>query len=226
MSHGRHGTTMCQKEYREKRGLGAGRHPSHPVIAAYVIPKIKQAFRDIPVTRRTRLLDVGCGTGFFTYYFDRMCDTWGVDNSEELLSMNPVKKKLLMSAVNLAFPDDSFDVVFCHALLHHLEHFEDMGRVVREMRRVSRDYVVMLEPNIHNPFMFLFALLVREERNALRFSRAYFRQIAVRGGLSIVDSFSFGMTLPHRMRPWMLPLARLFDIRHLMGMTNVLIGRK
>lgn len=220
------GTIAWQKEYREKRGLTGLRQPSHPVIAAYVIPKIEHAFRKIPITPRTRLLDVGCGIGFFTYYLGRICDTCGVDDSEVMLRMNPVNKKALMNTTRLAFPDNSFDVVFCHGLLHHLDNFEDIGRVIREMRRVSRDYVIMVEPNIYNPLMFFFALLVREERNALRFSLDYLRRVAGREELSIVESFSVGLTVPYRMPCWMLALTSLLDIRFSLGMTNVLIGRK
>ena len=92
-----------------------------------------------------------------------------------MLALNPVKKTLLMDAADLRFHDDSFDVVFCHALLHHVKN---MDRVVLEMRRVSRKYVVILEPNVLNPLMFLFAASKKEERGALKFTLSYLRKDA------------------------------------------------
>jgi ubiquinone/menaquinone biosynthesis C-methylase UbiE len=61
---------------------------------------------------------------------------------------------------DLKFEDNSFDVVFCHALLHHVD---DIDRVIGEMKRVSCKWIVLLEPNRNNPLMFLFSLLIKEE---------------------------------------------------------------
>jgi SAM-dependent methyltransferase len=214
---------MFQKDYWERDSLDGRRPPQHPVIAAYVVPKIKAIMEYVPLSGKTTLLDVGCGNGFFTYYFERFCDAAGLDYSQKMLDMNPVKKKHLMDVNDMKFPDGSFDVVFCHAMLHHVE---DMDRVVREMGRVSRRYVVILEPNRNNPFMFLFSLLVREERKALRFSPGYLRGLASRNGLRVVASFSYGMIVPNKTPESMLPFFRLFDFKQPFGMTNFVIAEK
>ena len=177
---------MHQKDYWERQELSARRRPEHPVIAAYVKPKIDVIRRYVDLSGRTRLLDVGCGNGFFTYYFDKICDAHGVDYSDQMLRMNPARKTYRMDANHLEFDDDSFEVVFSHAMLHHVHNID---AVIGEMRRVSSRYVVLLEPNRNNPLMFLFALLVREERPVLRFSLSYLRSAARRNGLRIIDSF-------------------------------------
>ena len=82
---------MFQKDYWERRELERRRYPDHPVVAAHVLPKIDAIRNRIDITDETRLLDVGCGNGFFTYYFDKICDAWGVDYSERMLKINPVK---------------------------------------------------------------------------------------------------------------------------------------
>ena len=217
------GIKIYQKEYWERKELARRRSPEHPVIAAYVLPKIDIIRHYVNITNQTRLLDVGCGNGFFTFYFDKICDVCGVDYSEKMLQMNPVKNILPMDANNLEFEDNSFDVIFCHALLHHVKNVD---RVLQEMRRVSKKYIIILEPNRNNPLMFLFSLVVKEERKALKFSLSYLKNIAIKNGLSIVASFSYGMIVPNKTPTFFLPLAKWFNFKQPFGITNFIIAEK
>jgi len=212
-----------QKEYWERSELDGRRPPDHPAVAAYVLPKIELIRRHVPLAAKTRLLDVGCGNGFFSYRFHQICDLTAVDYSEKMLELNPVPKKGLMDATKLEFDDSSFDVVFCHALLHHVD---DMDGVIREMRRVSRRHVVILEPNRNNPLMFLFSLAVAEERKALRFSPSYLERAAARCGLNVAACFSSGMIVPNRTPAFLLPLLGRLNFRQPLGLTNFVIAEK
>jgi SAM-dependent methyltransferase len=140
-----------------------------------------------------------------------------------MLALNPVRNKQLMDAADLHFNDDSFDVVFCHALLHHVKNID---RVVFEMRRVSRKYIVILEPNILNPLMFLFSALKKEERGALRFTLSYLRRILKYNGLTLIASFSYGMIVPNKTPLFLLPIVKRLGVRYPFGMTNFLIAHK
>jgi len=51
---------------------------------------------------------------------------------------------LALDAENIALPDDSYSVVFAHAVLHHCR---SPHRAVGEMVRVARQHVFFLEPN-------------------------------------------------------------------------------
>lgn len=214
---------ISQKQYWGREELKKRRHPEHPVIAEYVIPKIALIQQYIELNKATKLLDVGCGNGFFTYYFDKICDVSGVDYSEKMLSLNPVKKTFLMDAADLKFENNSFDIVFCHALLHHVN---DIDRVVSEMRRVSKKYIVIIEPNRNNPLIFLFSLLKKEERMALKFSIAFLKNVVEKNSARIIASFSYGMLVPNKTPLFLLPVARLFDFKQPCGMTNFLIAEK
>jgi ubiquinone/menaquinone biosynthesis C-methylase UbiE len=214
---------LFQKDYWERKSLDERRTPEHPVVGQYVLPKIEQIRRYVPLEKKTRLLDVGCGNGFFSYYFDRICDTVGVDYSEKMLARNPIPQKILMDANHLSFQDFAFDVVFCHALLHHLEHVD---QALQEMRRVSRKYVIIMEPNRNNPLMYLFSAFVPEERKATKFSMGFLKEKLTRNHLKVVASFSHGMTVPNRTPTLLLPLMKLLDFRQPLGMTNILVAEK
>ena len=67
------------------------------------------------------ILDVGCGNGFFTYYFSKLAYTVGIDYSRYMLSINPGALLIQGSALALPFKTDSFDLVFCSNLLHHVK---------------------------------------------------------------------------------------------------------
>ena len=214
---------MYQKNYWERNQLDGRRPVTHPVIEEYVLSKIEKLKKYVPFTAKTALLDVGCGNGFFTWYFDRICKVTGVDFSQKMLELNPVERKLLMGAEALAFKDNSFEVVFCHALLHHVA---DIDSVVREMKRVSRKYIIILEPNRNNPLMFLFSSIVKEERKALKFSPGYLQRVSERNGLRIIKVFSCGMMVPNKMPLFLLPLAKRLHFNQPLGMTNFIIAEK
>ena len=94
------------------------------------------------------------------------------------------------------------------------------------MKRVSRKYVIILEPNRNNPLKILFSLSVKEERKALRFSLRFLKELISRNGLYIIDSFSFGMITPNRTPQFLLPLLKLFNFKQSFGMTNFIIAKK
>jgi len=214
---------MGQKDYWEREELSTRRLPQHPVVKEYALSKIREITQHVKLNKDTRLLDVGCGNGFFTYYFDQISDARGVDFSQKMLDLNPVKKTRLMDAADMKLPDDSFDVVFCHALLHHVD---DQEKVIREMARVSKKYVIILEPNRNNPLMFLFSAIVPQERAALKFSLGHLRAKVTRCGLTPIASFSHGMLVPNKTPQALLPLIRLINFRQPLGMTNFVIAVK
>jgi SAM-dependent methyltransferase len=77
-----------------------------------------------------RVLDVGCGVKpYYPFFADVASEYVGVDVVE-----NPMAE-LLGSVEALPVEDASFDVVLCTQVL---EHCEDPGQAVRELRRVTR----------------------------------------------------------------------------------------
>ncbi len=216
-----------QKEYWHAETQLSRRDPNHPVIYAYAEPKIAFICQKISLPSGASILDVGAGNGYFSVHWHKRGDTVATDYSDIMLQKNPITKKKVMDARALTFPDDSFDMVFCHALLHHIEK-GDRKQVLQEMARVSKKYVAIIEPNILNPIIAAFSTLKKEEHGALVFTPAYVRSLLEQAGLSIIDAKSWGLLTPNRM-PFarqLLPLFQKFERPLPFGVTNLVIGEK
>lgn len=190
------------------------RSPTHPVVEAFARPKVDYVFSAIARHRPDsdfsgwRVLDVGCGNGYFTQQLVKRAHTVGLDFSATMLAQHPASDLVRGSTLALPFADDTFDLVVCSNLLHHIKVPRD---AVREMARVSRGYVALSEPNCHHPAMVLFHGLVPEERGALKFNRGYLRRLLAEGGLHEIASSSQGSVLPNKCPAPLLPLFRPFD---------------
>ena len=198
------------------------RSPEHPVVDAFVMPKINYIGDYVDLSGMS-ILDVGCGNGFFTHYFSQRAYTIGIDYSRYMLSINPCNQLIQGSALSLPFKANSFDLVFCSNLLHHIK---DPEMVIREMKRVSKKYVVLSEPNRNNPLMALFSVLVREERGQLKFSLRYLKKLAVSSGLNIVDACSLGSVVPNKTPLSLLEIFKKIDKKSAIGFYSIVLACK
>jgi ubiquinone/menaquinone biosynthesis C-methylase UbiE len=114
---------------------------------AQVVSKLRKALgrRPEPVGRG---LEIGAGTGYFSLnllragLLDEAVATdvsagmlGALEASAERLGLEPRIKTVTCDAEALPFEDDSFDIVFGHAVLHHIP---DLTQAFREFRRVLR----------------------------------------------------------------------------------------
>lgn len=110
------------------------------------------------IKSNAKVLDVGCGPGTITCDFVRYApegQIHGVDSSPEVISQAVSNAKErnadvsfeVANAHELPFPDQSFDIVHCHALLVHLPN---PINALREMYRVCKPggYVGIREPDM------------------------------------------------------------------------------
>jgi len=98
------------------------------------------------------VLDVPCGAGRFakTLAGDRR-RVIGVDSAREILvhaqrraARSGVRAAFLQGdAARLPFAPDAVDAVFCNRLLHHIVKADERAAILRELRRVSRRYLVV-----------------------------------------------------------------------------------
>ena len=131
---------LAAEHYDSKWGINYGE-----VGQAQVTGKLRKALGHEP-RRYARALEIGAGTGYFSLNLLRA----GVVGEAVATDISPgMLRRLERSAAELGlsvetasceatvlpFPDDSFDLVFGHAVLHHLP---DLHTAFGEFRRVLR----------------------------------------------------------------------------------------
>ena len=113
-----------------------------------VVGKLHKALGDSDVDTFDRALEIGAGTGYFSLNLLRagiVREAVATDISQGMLDelaasagrlgLSGSISTVRTEAEKLPFPDDSFDLVFGHAILHHLP---DLDAAFREFRRVLR----------------------------------------------------------------------------------------
>ena len=82
----------------------------------------------------TSVLDLGSGTGAA---FDQLLnyETTAIDPDKKMLELNTFENKVLGSAENLPFEDNSFDNVFCSCVWRNVS---DTNKALQEVHRVLR----------------------------------------------------------------------------------------
>ena len=128
-------------EYDEwYRGLGRFEQRERPEWELDV-RELEEALAALPPLRT---LDVACGTGFLTRQLRGY--VVGLDQSPRMLAVAreqaPAAELVRGDALDLPFPDGSFDRVFTGHFYGHLED-RDRERFLVEARRVARELVVV-----------------------------------------------------------------------------------
>ena len=102
-----------------------------------------------PLGRHERLLDVPCGAGRLSGVFSRYANhVFEVDYSRELARLCRANARdyepLLVNATafQLPFPDRSMDLIVSVRLSHHVPEHEERLKLLRELLRVSRRFVL------------------------------------------------------------------------------------
>tara|TARA_Y100001960_G_scaffold263436_1_gene285441 strand:- start:15 stop:680 length:666 start_codon:yes stop_codon:yes gene_type:complete len=214
-------TKLCQKSFWED--ISNRRSPSHPAVKAFVVPKIKKIMEIISHKEYPELLEVGCGNGFFSNYLKNYWNVISLDRSKNMLSLNSYPKKIRGDVKRIPMSGNSFDIVFSANLLHHIES-PDVA--VKEMKRVSKRYVVLIEPNRNNPLMFLFNMFMPIERMGLKFSLNYLESLATNAGLNLLYSCSQGSIVPNKTPLSLIPVLSLINREIPLGFYIMVIAEK
>jgi ubiquinone/menaquinone biosynthesis C-methylase UbiE len=174
---------------------------------AYLAKTERALIDHLQLTPAERLLEVGCGEGGnLKLLGDCRARPVGVDYSAAKVQWAtkhvPWAGFACADATRLPFQADSFDVVLCRDVLHHLE-VEDKQKVIAEMFRVCRagGRVVVIEPNGRNPIIRVQGLIIDAEQDVLKNSlphlEAFFANRSGKPTVIWAQPFPLGRMLFH-----------------------------
>ena len=128
-----------------------------------------------------KILDFGCGPGTFSLKLSDMTKSQvhSVDISEKFVEeckrqIQINNKKNIFVNINdnskLKYENNYFDKIVLIDVIHHLE---DIHGALKELKRVLKKdgRIIVYEPNILNPLMFLMHLIDKNERGLLKVGR-------------------------------------------------------
>lgn len=143
------GWDQIWKGYRSPNFFGRRLHRQRVKTLAKILAGI-----NLPST--AAIIDVGCGSGSTLGIFRSLgyLAAIGIDGaanslkiSQHLYGFQPEKDIFLRDARKTGFGSSSFDLVFSQGVLEHYEDKSDALSIVREMCRLSRKYVLLLQPD-------------------------------------------------------------------------------
>ena len=114
------------------------------------LPMIKELKEFYKLKDNCRILDIGCGKGFFLYDFQKFMpnsDVYGLDISNYAIenSKEEIKAKITLgNATSLPWEDNFFDLVISLQTLHNLHNF-DLEKALKEMERVGQKKYLCVE---------------------------------------------------------------------------------
>jgi ubiquinone/menaquinone biosynthesis C-methylase UbiE len=189
---------------------------------AYAQPKIDWICDQLAVDEDDSVLDVGAGTGLFTYWWSqRVAEVVGLELSDNMAARSAVPELMRVGdAYDIPYAENSFDVVFAGNLLHHLERPVD---ALTEMRRVARRGVAICEPNRNHPPMAAFGAVSSVCRGILHYSRSTLPRIAEQAELKVRAIRLQGYIYENRSPAVSLPLAQQLE-RRLRGGAYMLLA--
>ncbi|HEV7860909.1 MAG TPA: methyltransferase domain-containing protein [Pyrinomonadaceae bacterium] len=156
----------------------------------------------------SRILDVGCGSGWLSEYFARLgYDVTGIDISPALIEMarerlqnvpygvdreTPLRYRFLAHDIESALLDETFDAIICYDALHH---FEDERAVLRNLAAMLEDGGTLFVLEGERPpagsatEKELRGVMMEYETLESPFSRDYLRALLVQHGFAITGDY-------------------------------------
>ena len=108
-----------------------------------------------PLPAKPKILDIGCGKGFFLYDFLKVmpdAEIYGIDISDYAINncKPEIRDRLQVgNAISLPWEDNTFDLVISITTLHNL-HAYNLDQALREMERVGKQHKYLCVESYRN----------------------------------------------------------------------------
>lgn len=163
-------------------------------------------------------LDVGCGTGQLAERVrDAGYDVTGLDYSQGMLDVmeriRPGIPGVAASSTDIPFPDDTFALTYCVAVMHHVADKDAVHKTLVEMVRVTKPggRILIWDHNPRNPYWPILMKRVPQDTGAERLIPE--REVLdglTDGGARIAMSKPLGF-IPDFLPSPLLPLGRVAE---------------
>ena len=203
--------SISQLEYWESEKPEL-RPACHVVQKMFAEQRFRYLEKVIDFKEINNALDVGCGNGVGTLSLKNRVETvFGLDMSMFLLNQMPDNIfGMRGDATKLPFLDKSLDFSMAWELLHHIP---DPLPVFVELKRITKKWVVIFEPNRLNPLQAAFSSIVTKERLGLRNSRSYLQSLADKAGLKTAHYSTVGCIFPNKYPLWLAKFGSILPFR-------------
>lgn len=183
----------------------------------------KDVFRKLnyPLKRGNTILDVGCGDGSDGRFFETTCGLrWrGMDIHRNAVVKNAGSRFTTGSIFHIPFNDNTFDYVFTHDVLHHVdEQFQRKQKHLaglKELRRVCKrgGAIIIIEANRYNPLFYPHMVKMCGHNH---FRQSYFKKLI--NDSYQTDSIQFRFFEAHFYPPLLVSFFRIYEfiMEHIM----------
>jgi ubiquinone/menaquinone biosynthesis C-methylase UbiE len=150
-----------------------------------------------------KVLDAGCGTGFFSRYFlNKGCNVFALDYSNRALiitkKINERINSIKGDVTRIPLKNEKFDIIFTDGLL---EHFKEPDGILKNFKRIlkNKGIVATFVPNKFSYWMFLKPFIM-SHINENRFTIKGLEEMHKKNGFNIIESGGFTV-LPSSLSP-------------------------
>ena len=200
------------------------RKHDHPVVTFFATQRINFISKFIPFNNIKNALDVGSGLGWSSGHMPKNIDMTVTDFSPNQLRYNPIQKRVTCESDNLPFEDKSFSLVYGWDFLHHVP---DPFKTVKEMSRVAKDYLFLVEPNRYNIGHFMYGILRSHERGTLKFHRGMMYKLIKDIDFDVLTCETVGCTFAGSTPESFLPIIKKLPYRiPIVGVANIIICKR
>lgn len=211
-----------QLEYWEK--ITNKRMYDHPVVRFFAQQRINFISKFIPLHTIKSALDVASGLGWSSGHMPKNIDMTVTDFSPHQLEYNPIKKRVVCKSDDMPFEDKSFSLVYGWDFLHHVP---DPFETVKEMSRISDDYLLLVEPNRYNPGHFFYGIVRSQERGTLKFHKSMMYKLVKDIDFDVLSCETVGVTFAGTTPQFLLPIIKKMPYKvPVVGVANIIICKR